>query len=78
MNTTELKFNVIKFSDNSEFTANDNSKIVINQDYFKYYYNQSQNYSADKIFHTNQKNDVFYDVYKSSDRVNYFLIEAKY
>ena len=78
MNATELKFNVIKFSENWEFTANDNSKIVINQDYFKYYYNQSQNYSADKIFHTNQKNDVFYDVYKTSDRVNYFLIEAKY
>ncbi len=78
MNATELKFNVIKFSENWEFTTNDNSKIVINQDYFKYYYNQSQNYSADKIFHTNQKNDVFYDVYKSSDRVNYFLIEAKY
>ncbi len=78
MNGTELKFNVIKFSDNWEFTANDNSEIIINQDYFKYYYNQSQNYSADKIFHTNQKNDVFYDVYKASDRVNYFLIEAKY
>ncbi len=78
MNATVLKFNVIKFSDNLEFTVNDNSKIVINQDYFKYYYNQSQNYSADKIFHTNQKNDVFYDVYKPSDKINYFLIEAKY
>lgn len=78
LNTTQLKFNVLKFSNNLDFTATDNFKIEASDNNFKNYYNQSQNYSANKIYHTNKKTDIFYNLFKPSDNVNYFLIEAKY
>ena len=78
LNTTQLKFNVLKFSNDLDFTATDNFQIDISHNNFKNYYNQSQKYSANKVYHTSQKTDIFYNLFKPSDKVNYFLIEAKY
>ena len=78
LNTTQLKFNVLKFSNGLDFTATDNFQIDISHNNFKNYYNQSQKYSANKVYHTSQKTDIFYNLFKPSDKVNYFLIEAKY
>lgn len=78
LNTTQLKFNVLKFSNGLDFTATDNFQIDISHNNFKNYYNQSQKYSANKVYHTSQKTDIFYNLFKPSDNVNYFLIEAKY
>ena len=78
LNTTQLKFNVLKFSNDLDFTATDNFQIDISHNNFKNYYNQSQKYSANKVYHTSQKTDIFYNLFKPSDNVNYFLIEAKY
>ena len=54
-----LKFNVLKFSNDLDFTATDNFQIDISHNNFqidishnnfKNYYNQSQKYSANKVY----------------------------
>lgn len=77
LNYKQMKFNSILFDTSRDFISQNTDEIKNTNINFKEY-SSKKSLPYKHLKYSNENSQIFYDLYKSSDNIQYFLIETSY